>query len=232
MQPASLSPQGQHARIGIVVGLVAEARIAALLGCEVAVGGGTAAGAAEAAQVLIARGVTALVSFGLAGGLDPALAAGTVLIPARVLVEGTVMQAAPALCSWLGGATPGLMLAGQHVVATVMDKQALRARTGAAAVDLESGAVATAATDAGLGFAMLRAICDPATRALPPAALAALDQHGAIGGLRVLASVARRPWQLPALLGLARDAATAHRALHRHVQARSQDRGDNGPAGG
>ena len=54
--------------IGFVVGLEAEAQIARRFGCPVAIGGGGAAGAAQAAAVLAGQGVTHLVSFGLAGG--------------------------------------------------------------------------------------------------------------------------------------------------------------------
>ncbi len=209
-------------QVGFVVGLVAEARLGARLGVPVEVGGGTAAGAAAAAARLVARGVEGLVSFGLAGGLDPALRAGQVLVPTRLLDGDRVLEAAPALCRWLGGSTPGAMLAGRLVVAGVAEKRALFARTGAVAVDLESGAVAEAAMRAGLGFAMLRAVCDPAGRTLPAAALVALDGAGAIGGLRVLGSVLRAPGQLPGLLALARDAAAARRGLERRVRVLQQ----------
>jgi adenosylhomocysteine nucleosidase len=205
--------------VGLVVGLAAEARIAAPLGCRVATGGGTAAGAEAAMRALIAQGVTGLVSFGLAGGLDPALPAGTLLVPRTLLLDGhDARQTDPALCAWLGGATPGPMLAGTAVVADADAKRTLHARTGAVAVDLESGAVALAAARHGIGFAMLRAVCDPADRDLPPAALAALDQAGAIGALRVLGSVLRAPGQVPSLLRLARDAAAAQRALRERVR--------------
>ena len=208
-----------HARIGILVGLAAEARIAAPLGCRVAIGGGTAAGAEAAVCDLVAQGVTGLVSFGLAGGLDPALSAGTVLVPRTLLVDGHGrMQADAALCAWLGGATPGPMLAGSAIVADADAKRLLHARTKAAAVDLESGAVARAAARHGLGFALLRVVCDPADRDLPPAALAALDRAGAIGALRVLGSVLHAPGQIPALLRLARDAAAAQQALRERVR--------------
>ncbi|OJW26043.1 MAG: hypothetical protein BGO51_08200 [Rhodospirillales bacterium 69-11] len=106
-----------------------------------------------------------------------------------------------------------MLLAPAAIVATAADKRALHAATGAHVVDLESGAVAQAATAAGLPFAILRAVCDPAERDLPPAALAALDRSGAIGLARVIGSVLTRPGQLPALLTLARDAAAARRAL-------------------
>jgi len=105
------------------------------------------------------------------------------------------------------------------MAATSAEKARMREITGADAIDLESGPVAIAAVASGLPFAVLRAICDPAERDLPPAALVALDQQGIIGLRRILASLSRRPDQLPALIALARDAARARAALVRHVKA-------------
>jgi adenosylhomocysteine nucleosidase len=198
---------------GIVVGLTAEARIARGLGWPVAAGGGTAAGAARAAAKLIARGVGGLVSFGLAGGLDPALPAGAVIVPGAILLDEQAWPTDAALSARLGDDGAETLLAGSEVLATADAKAAAFARTGCAAVDLESGAVARAAREAGLPFAALRAVCDPAGRNLPPAALAALDAEGGIVLMRVLASLARRPNQLPAIMALGSDAARARRAL-------------------
>ncbi len=199
--------------LGIVVGLAAEGRLAAPLGGTVAVGGGGAEGAARAAAGLVAAGVGALLSVGLAGGLAPGLAAGSVLVPGVVLCGGVRHGADARLCAWLGGVTAGVLLGGDAVVASAAAKAALHVATGAVAVDLESGAVAEAAAAAGLPFAVLRVVCDPAERDLPPAALAALDGAGAIGAWRVLRSVAGRPGQVPGLLALARDAGRARGAL-------------------
>jgi len=204
-------------RIGIVVGLAAEARLAAPLGAQVAVGGGDAAGACRAAEDLAARGVAGLVSVGLAGGLDPALPAGTVLVPHAVRQDGRTIAVYAALARALGGPDRHTLLCGTTAVATATRKAWLWRDTGCAAVDLETGAVASVAQAHGLPFAVLRAVCDPAGRSLPPAALAALDGRGEIGIGRVLAAVLIRPWQVPALLGLARDAAAARRALARRV---------------
>lgn len=206
-------------KLGIVVGLAAEARLARKLGGMVAMGGGSRTGAVAAAESLARSGVRGLISFGLAGGLDPALLAGTILVPAFVRAEGHDWPVDPALAAKLGGFSGGRICDSAGVVATCADKQQLHAATGAVAVDLESGAVAHAAAQHGIGFAVLRAICDPADRALPPAALVALNSSGAIGLLRVTASVLGRPAQLPALLALARDAATARRALLARVRA-------------
>jgi adenosylhomocysteine nucleosidase len=194
--------------LGFVTGLRAEARL--LAGASIAIGGGTPVGARAAAERLVAGGAGALVSFGLAGGLDPALAAGVIVVPRAVLVDGVHHETAPGL---VGGITHDLIVQTDRVLATVAQKRAVFAATGAVAVDLESGAVAQVAATHGLPFAVLRAICDPAGRDLPPAALAALDTAGAIGLLRVLTSLLRHPLQLPALLRLAGDAALARRAL-------------------
>jgi adenosylhomocysteine nucleosidase len=197
----------------IVVGLAAEARIAQRLGLPVDIGGGTASGAQAAARRLVASGATGLISFGLAGGLDPALRAGVLLVPTAVWIDDRSVPTDPLLSQRLGGCSAGLLLGAGDVVATASAKAALFAATGAVAVDLESGAVARVAAEHHLPFAVLRAICDPAERDLPPAALIALDRRGAIGLMRVLGSLLAHPAQIPALLTLAADAVAARRAL-------------------
>ncbi len=205
-------------RIGAVVGLAAEAVIARRLGWRVAIGGATAAGAQAAARRLIDEDIDALVSFGLAGGLDPALRPGTLIVPSEVIVGSTRHRTDPDLSRALGGATTHAVLGTAAIVASVAEKRNLRERTSAAAIDLESGAVACVAAARGMPFAVLRAICDPAERGLPPAALAALDARGAIRVWRVAASLVARPGQLPALLALAADAAAARRSLAARVR--------------
>jgi adenosylhomocysteine nucleosidase len=179
----------------------------------VAAGGGTPAGAAAAAERLVAQGVTGLVSFGLAGGLDPALRPGAVVVPSVVLAGGVARAVDAGLAERFGGVTGHTMLAGSVVAASAAEKRDLRAATGAHAIDLESGAVADVAAAHGLTFVVVRAVCDPAERDLPPAALIALDPAGGIGIWGVLRSVLAAPWQVPGLLALARDAGQGRRAL-------------------
>ena len=205
------------ASLGILTGLAAEARLARPLG-HVLAGGGDAAGALASAERLVAEGATALLSFGLAGGLDPALAPGAIVVPRAVLAGGRRYPCDPVLLDALGGASVETLLGGAAVAATVAQKVQLRAASGAAAVDLESGALAEVAARHGLPFAALRAVCDPAGRDLPDLALTALDAQGRIGLRRSLASLLAQPRQVPALFALARDAAIARRALVRRVR--------------
>lgn len=201
----------------VIVGLRTEARLALRLGVPVYIGGGTMVGAVEASHRALTGAASALISLGLAGALDPALRPGDVIVPEAVLAGGHLFRGDPVLGAELGGMTPHRILGAASVVADVLCKQRLRDETGAAAVDLESGAVATLATERGLPFAALRVICDPAERALPSAALVALNRCGGIGIFRVLGSILAHPAQLPALLALTRDAAVARRALARHI---------------
>jgi adenosylhomocysteine nucleosidase len=197
----------------LLVGFAAEARVARLSGWRVAIGGGTTEGAANSARRLIDAGATGIVSFGLAGGLDPALPAGTVIVAERVIAYGRVWLTDGTLNDRLGGTTGHLCLGLDRVVASADEKLHLSQKTGAAAVDMESGAVAAVAAAARVPFAVLRAICDPADRTLPPAALVVLDAAGRLVAARLAMSVLGRPGQMKALFGLARDAAAARRAL-------------------
>ena len=169
-------------------------------------------------EQLVNEGATALISFGLAGGLDPSLSAGALVVPGHVLAEDGQWPTDPALSAMLGGSGHGTLYGDGVILATVAAKQALHARTGAGAVDLESAAVARTATRHNLPFAVLRAVCDPAGRGLPLAALVALDGGGRIGALRIAGAVLARPWEIPALITLGRDASLARRALLDRVE--------------
>src|SRR5581483_2443133 len=124
----------------------------------------------------------------------------------------------PALVACLGGTTPHSLYGADTPVAQAADKRALHERTGCHAVDLESAAVAEIASRHRLPFAVLRAVCDPAERDVPPAALIALTGRGSIHITRLTQSLMHDPAQIPALVALARDAARARRALIRQVR--------------
>jgi hypothetical protein len=144
--------------LAFITGLTSEARLLRRLGHKVFVGGGTSPGATRGAEEAVGAGATSLISFGLAGGLDPALPSGSLIRPRRVLWRGQVFLTD----TMFGVATCDALLAHDAIAATATEKQGFWADTGAAAIDMESGAVGEVAARHGLGFGVLRAICDPA----------------------------------------------------------------------
>jgi adenosylhomocysteine nucleosidase len=205
-------------KIGFVTGLAAEASLLRHSGFLVEVGGGMPDGAYRAADTLAEQGALALVSFGLAGGLRPALKPGTVLVPPAVAEGPRIYPCDEALMAFLGGATGQPIMAGTKIAATAHDKAALFRRSRADAIDLESGAVARAASARGLPFAVLRAVADPAARDLPIAALIPLKPGGEIDLSRILPSVLANPAQIPGLIAVGRDAGRARAALVARVK--------------
>lgn len=135
------------------------------------------------------------------------------MIPSLVLAEGVQFHTDTALAELFGGLTGHTILGGSVIAATAAVKRRLQTESQADAIDLESGAVARMARQHNLPFVVIRAICDPVERDLPPAALVALDARGSIGILNVLRSVLTHPFQIPTLLAVACDAAQARRAL-------------------
>ncbi|WP_232631332.1 phosphorylase [Methylobacterium sp. Leaf118] len=210
-----------------VLGLAREARIAADPAVEVILSGGNP----DRLRALLAArplgGLRAVVSFGIAGGLDPALRPGDLVVARAVLAEGEAGpvrfaacdRIAAGLCARLaplGARVVSGDLAGvESAVMTPGDKATLRARTGAVAVDMESQVAAAYAADHGLPFAALRVVCDPADRALPAFAANALKPNGDPDVPAVLAALLRREAGIGALIRLARDSGEAFRSLGR-----------------
>ncbi len=198
---------------GFVTGLAAEAALLEPYDVPCRAGGGGVTGAHDAAVKLCNLGVTALISFGLAGGLDPLLAPGTILRPRGVSSAGSQFAVDPELLDAFGGANCETVLAGERVVCSAAEKSSLFTASGASAIDLESGAVARVATNAGLPFAVLRAIADPAWVSLPNIVESALDSTGRIRFGVILRHAIRSPRDVSAFVALGRNAAAARKNL-------------------
>lgn len=216
-------------RIGIITGLAFEAALASKVSKQMNWGtdapevrcvGMGGAGAAAAAKELAGLGVRGLVSFGVAGGLDPALKAGTLVVPERVTnPAGGIWTAEP---DWRAGVlrrikgrlvtAEGLLLAGAGVLGTAAAKQAARRKTGAVATDMESAQVARAAQAEGLQFLAVRAVADEAGMVLPPAA-SAMGEGGTLRPGALIGSLIRQPAQIPNLIDLGLKTRAANRTL-------------------
>ncbi|MEM8689846.1 MAG: purine and other phosphorylase-like protein, family 1 [Pseudomonadota bacterium] len=216
-------------RIGILTGLAMEADLVLRVSKKMNWGAATpdvrcvgmgGAGAGAAVQDLAGRGVERLVSFGLAGGLDPALAAGTLLVPHAILDGADTSFAVDE--AWrstfldrLGAdwrVAGGPLLAGAGLLTTQAAKHAAWRESGAHAADMESTEIAKVAEASGLPVLVLRAVADDAGTTLPPAA-SAMDRSGRLSTARLIGSLARHPWQLTALLKLGAKTRSALGAL-------------------
>src|SRR5260221_2094927 len=170
--------------LGIVRGLQSEAKILAGLPCAVISGGGKAAATRRKIDDLITRGVTGLVSFGIAGGLDPSLRSGDLLLSANVIdADGQVYAGDP---QWLGQAMAllpmaqiGQIYASDQIVETTTEKRRLFETQAVLAADMESHHMARAALRHSLPFLVIRSISDRATETLPAALGAGVNEHGA-----------------------------------------------------
>jgi len=204
----------------IVTGLVQEARIAAGPGMVVVCSSSDPRQLRTLLTVFDPTSIRGVISFGVAGGLDPSLKPGDVVVATEVtagdarwlagsLNEGLITSLTLGRRRVVRGGLAGV----EEVVAAKARKAALWLQTGAAAVDMESHIAAAYAAEAGLPFAALRVISDAAHRSLPSLARSAIRPDGKVDLGRILGSVARNPTTLRALVSAGLDFNRALKSL-------------------
>lgn len=225
--------RGWAEAIGTLVAMPAEARSLGARGLRagdcvrwrrgwIAVSGVGARNAALATRRLVDSGVAGIANWGIAGGLDARLAPGDVVVAEAVADDATGAIATDATWSASVAAAlaarlrvhRGTLWSARRAVTAVDDKRALAAASGALAVDMEAAYAAAIARAARLPFIAVKAICDPAVRALPAELACALGPAGRPRALRLaraLASGGPDVWR--AALALGRDFARARRSL-------------------
>lgn len=179
--------------------------------------------AEKAAFALVDEGCVALLSFGIAGGLDEQLRPGHVLLAEAVVTDREQSFATDpawrrrlyARLETSSVVRQGRLLGSDYPLLSRSAKQAASSRYAVVAVDMESHAVGRAARRSGVPFMVMRAVADPFDRAIPAWLTTAIDASGkprisavAVGALAHLSDV-------PQLLRLARDQRAALRALRR-----------------
>lgn len=179
--------------LGILCGMADEARVLADWRHDprivVRISAGRSVLARAHVREMCDLGVRGLLSWGVCGGLDPALHPGDV-------VE----------CG------PNHVLAADNIVSSKAEK-ARAFEAGYRIVDLESGAVADAAVP---GWAV-RAVLDEAGFDLPPPALVALRADGRPDLPRILWRLLLSPASLPAMIGLSHRHKAALTALSAQI---------------
>jgi len=240
--------------IAVICGLKSEAAVVReTVGGEkvrIGISGADAARAYELARVACQDGAAAVISVGVSGGLDPALAPGDLVIGNEVIADDSgehypadkyllkTIQSAysreggnpgprgsasaagdPGFRRDERGRATGVLFGSDVIIQSAKHKAALFYNHGAIAVDMESHGCARAAAKFSTPFIAIRAIADPATRALPKAALGAVAPDGSTRVLKTLFEALKAPGQFPALMQLGSDSEKALATLRRELPA-------------
>ena len=221
-------------RIGVLTGLTAEARLlhgsafALAQAPLIARAGACAKRAFEEAERLVAAGAGAIVSFGIAAGLDPRLKPGDLILADRVVLpDGRSIDTDP---DWLGSARAqagrpsrgtyiGAVAGTDRLLASAAEKRGLAAWSGALCGDMESAAAAAVAQRAGLPLLVVRAVSDSAAQSLPGVARVPLRPDGGISIGPVAQALCARPGEWLAVARLAFDTRAALETLRGVVRS-------------
>src|SRR5580692_240550 len=195
--------------LGILCGIKAEEKIALkVANAEVACAAARPQKARWLARELVQRGAKRLMSFGIAGGLEPGLPIGSMIIGSQVAAtDGSwacdkpwvdeLMQKFPqAHCGGVWGS--------ETLIATAREKRALHEKSRCLIVDMESQCAAQIAAEAGIPLAVVRVVCDSVDMDVPPVVMAAINEDGSTNAGNALWHLVRHPKQIPDLFHVMR----------------------------
>jgi hopanoid-associated phosphorylase len=207
----------------MVTGLAKEMRLAEGPGLMAIASGGDTRRLRRDLAARETPGCSAVLSFGIAGGLDPALSAGDVVVATGVVADGRRLPTHPVVSDQVAATlrAGGIPIKRADIVGvdrplrSAQEKGAMRSETSAAAVDMESHVACEFAARHRLMFAAIRIVCDPAERSLPGMVANALKPDGGVDAIAVLTDLLRKPTQIAALPRLASEARMSFKALGR-----------------
>jgi len=211
-------------RLLVVVGIVKEAKLVqGGKNVSLLISGASSERLVELLENENPADVRAIISFGVAGGLNPGHETGDVIIPDAVIKDGHTWLTDSILSENFRsklkalGITVrnGTLVGSNAIIANPADKAKLFATSKADAVDMESHVAAAYAAKYGIPFAAIRVISDPADRSLPQAALDAVTSEGEVELLPILRGIWRDFSQIGKLLRAGLDSRKAFGALAR-----------------
>lgn len=179
--------------------------------------------ARKAATGLHTKGATSLISFGVAGALDPNLRPGDLILPESVYDE----RIFPVSLTWRNQVQKclsshlrivnGKLATSKKILTSLSEKHNFAKITGACAVDLESSAIAEVAESSGVPFLAVRAISDPIEFSPPLDLLDAVNSDGTANLGKILPLLLKKSVTLSMLLRLAREVRIARSTLSKVV---------------
>ncbi len=145
------------------------------------------------ADALHAARPSLVLTCGFAGGLDPALPLGALILDAdKGFPLVSTLTAA--------GARTGTFHCADHVAVTAAQKAALRRSTGADAVEMESSVIRSACRERGIPSATVRVISDTAGEDLPLDFNQLMTEDYRMDFLKLAGQLVRSPGKIPELM--------------------------------
>jgi hopanoid-associated phosphorylase len=190
--------------LGIICGLESEAVIACqLIGAEVVCAGARPQKARRLGRDLVEKGVTKIMSFGIAGALAPDLPVGSLVIGSHVVSANARWECdkdwGTALSQSLTGAHYGGVWGSEYLVPSSGEKRSIYEDSQCLIVDMESQCAAEIAAEAKLPLAVVRVVCDSAAMNVPPMVMYAINEDGSVNPAKALWSIIKKPSQIPDL---------------------------------
>ena len=179
--------------------------------------------ARSAALHVIGLGASAVVSWGTAGGLDPQVSVGSLVLPDQIIDQQ--QRVFPVDSSWrdqyhaslgaVASVSRGALLQVDEIITAVAGKRQLFARCQAVAIDMESAAIAAVAQEQGARFIAVRGIVDAADSVVPEWLSQSLSAAGEIRPWALMSRLCRRPLRVFELIQLARAFSAAKSTLQK-----------------
>jgi adenosylhomocysteine nucleosidase len=169
--------------------------------------------ARHAANELLRFNIDGLISWGVAGAIDPSLNSGD-LIVANTIISPDIMYSTSnewknKLSEYIqnkyGKVINADIASSREICASTSDKENLLHRTNALAVDMESAAIAETAKNNNLDFLAIRTIADQAHSSIPEAVLKHTDNLGNPKLLKFVLSCILKPGQIRDIIILAKN---------------------------
>jgi hypothetical protein len=147
-----------------------------------------------------------VLTCGFAGGLDPVLELASVVWDADAGFPGA---------AWLrdSGAVPGRFHCENRVAVTAVEKKALRQRTGADVVEMESGVIRRLCRERGIPSATVRVVSDTAGEDLPLDFNSLTTPDLRLDPMKLAFALIRAPGRIPELLRFQRRVSRAANRL-------------------
>ncbi|MBL1141038.1 MAG: hypothetical protein HND53_03320 [Proteobacteria bacterium] len=177
--------------------------------------------AGNAAKKYLDLNIDGLISWGVAGALEPSLNSGDLVLARSIISQNKNFQTS---AQWTNKLLTHFqennkllntdIASSEEVCASIADKNSLFKATGATAVDMESAAIAEIALANNLDFLVIRAIADKANTSIPETVLKHTDNLGNPKVLKFVISCIFKPSQISELAILAKSYKTALKRLN------------------